>query len=182
MNILTGMIVEKAVGAAAPDRDELILQQRAQSRKEASEFTHLCKMLDAEEAGNITWDGFKTHMENEAMVAYMASLGLAVHEVELFFQIVAGAAGSGGVPIDQFVDGCMQMKGGATGIDMQRSLFETAQLQITLQRFQQECLESITRFERQSLRKLEVCVKQIENVAATGSNLGAASDSRLLEL
>jgi len=182
MNILTGMIVEKAVGAAAPDRDELILQQRAQSRKEASEFTHLCKMLDAEEAGNITWDGFKTHMENEAMVAYMASLGLAVHEVELFFQIVAGTAGSGGVPIDQFVDGCMQMKGGATGIDMQRQLFETNQLHATLQRVERACLESIKRFERQSSQKLEVCVKRIEDGTAKGSPPGATSSSELLEL
>ena len=37
------------------------------------------------------WQEFNQHMQNEAMVAYMASIGLEVHEVELFFHMVAGA-------------------------------------------------------------------------------------------
>lgn len=160
MNILTGMIVEKAVGAAAPDRDELVLQQRAKSRQDAREFTHLCKMLDRQRTGTITWEQFKEHMQNQAMVEYMASLGLAVHEVELFFKIVAGAIDLP-VSIDQFVEGCMQMKGGATGIDMQRQLFETDHMQRTLDRFEKRTFETL----RGCVRKIDAVVNRVSTMS-----------------
>merc|ERR1712232_1450930 len=37
------------------------------------------------------------------------------------------------VNIDEFVRGCMSMRGHATGVDMQRSLFESSRLHLRLQ-------------------------------------------------
>lgn len=132
-NILTGVIVEKAVSATQVDRDELILEQCLKSRKEADEFRALCKRLDTDSSGSITFEEFLECMEDERMVSYMATVGLEVHDVELFFKIVAKASSNDDrVDIDKFVEGCMSMRGGASGLDMQKSLYETSRLQARL--------------------------------------------------
>jgi len=94
--------------------------------------------MDRDKTGRISWKDFERNMRNEVMVAYMASIGLEVHEVELFFRVVAGAATSGEISIERFVDGCMQMKGNATGIDMQRQLFEMYLLTLEFKQFVHE--------------------------------------------
>merc|ERR1719453_2455220 len=75
-NILTGIFVEKAVCTSLPDRDDLVLQQRQKARQDAQEFRHMCSVLDKGKKGTIRWKDFERHMENDVMVAYMASIGL----------------------------------------------------------------------------------------------------------
>jgi hypothetical protein len=133
-NILTGIFVEKAVLATQPDRDELILQQCHKSRKEADEFRTLCNRLDTDGSGQISFEEFTQCMQDERMVSYMASVGLEVHDVELFFKIVANTETKDDqISIDQFVEGCMSMRGSASGLDMQKSLYEQTKLQGRLQ-------------------------------------------------
>lgn len=131
-NILTGIFVEKAVLATQPDRDEIILEQCRKSRREADEFRVLCRHLDEDNSGTISFEEFVQSMQDDRMVAYMASVGLEVHDVELFFKIVTNAANEE-ITIDQFVEGCFSMRGQATGLDMQKSLFETSKLNMRLQ-------------------------------------------------
>jgi len=104
LNILTGVFVEKAVAAAIPDREELVLAQRRNMLKDAQEFRHLCLQLDHDHKGHISLEEFQNNMTNETMVAYMASVGLEIHDVELFFRVVAGHDQTV-VGIDEFVDG-----------------------------------------------------------------------------
>merc|ERR1712232_1001038 len=88
------------------------------------------KRLDTDGSGQISFDEFVICMQDERMVSYMASVGLEVHDVELFFKIVANASSKDDqVEIDQFVEGCMSMRGSASGLDMQKSLYATTKLQ-----------------------------------------------------
>merc|ERR1719313_1538748 len=75
-NILTGIFVEKAVVAASPDRDDLILQQKKKAKEDAAEFRRMCHMLDESGDGLITSDEFEKRMQDEVMVAYLGTLGL----------------------------------------------------------------------------------------------------------
>merc|ERR1712232_172469 len=129
-NILTGIFVEKAVLASQPDRDELILEQSRKARKETEDFRSLCNQLDTDGSGTITLEEFVASMQDERMVSYMASVGLEVHDVEFFFRLIAGPTKHEELEIDleDFVAGCMSMKGPASGLDMQRELFETTRL------------------------------------------------------
>jgi hypothetical protein len=165
-NIITGFFVEKAVSAATPDRDDMILASKLKARETAKEFRHLCSVLDQDQTGTITWKDFERHMQNEVMVAYMASIGLEVHEVELFFRVVAGAA-AGEISIERFVDGCMQMKGAATGIDMQRQLFEMHLL-----------ADGLAQFERATLASLQQCKASIEELMSPMKSRRFAGTSR----
>jgi len=144
-NILTGIFVEKAVLASQPDRDELILEQTRKSRKEAEEFRALCKRLDTENTGSISYEKFVGSMQDEKMVSYMATVGLEVHDVETFFKVVASSEGDADlVGVDQFVEGCMSLRGGASGLDMHKSLHETARLQRQLRAMQENFTSRMT--------------------------------------
>jgi len=120
-NILTGIFVEKAVLASQPDRDELILEQSRKARKETDDLRFLCNQLDTDGSGTITLSEFVASMQDERMVSLMASVGLEVHDVEFFFRLIAGAGHTGELELDveEFVAGCMSMKGPASGLDMQ---------------------------------------------------------------
>jgi hypothetical protein len=135
-NILTGVFVEKAVVAATPDREELVLEQRRKALKEAEEFRRLCMRLDLDHTGTITQDEFKENMQDGSMVAYMASVGLEVHDVELFFNVIAEEGKE--ISIDRFVEGCMAMKGVATSLDVQKQIFKTERLADKLESLQQD--------------------------------------------
>jgi hypothetical protein len=124
-NILTGVFVEKAVVAAQPDREELILQQRRKVLQEAEEFRRLCERLDKSKDGTITLEEFKENMQDEDMIAYMASVGLEIHDVTLFFNVIGG---KGEVSLDRFVEGCMSMRGNATALDVQKTIYKTEKL------------------------------------------------------
>merc|ERR1712232_835858 len=96
------------------------------------------KRLDTDGSGQISFDEFVGCMQDERLVSYMASVGLEVHDVELFFRIVANAdTADVQVDVDQFVTGCMSMRGGATGLDMQKLLYETSRLQLKLRRMEE---------------------------------------------
>lgn len=88
-NVLIAMFVEKAAIASTPDREEMVLAKKRQAREDAREFRHLCSVMDTENSGVITWTDFQKYMQNEAMVTYLASVGIEVYEIELFFRVVS---------------------------------------------------------------------------------------------
>eukprot|EP00928_Gymnodinium_smaydae_P027241 TRINITY_DN21121_c0_g3_i1.p1 TRINITY_DN21121_c0_g3~~TRINITY_DN21121_c0_g3_i1.p1 ORF type:complete len:636 (-),score=113.04 TRINITY_DN21121_c0_g3_i1:51-1958(-) len=139
-NILTGIFVEKAVVASQPDREDLVLEQRRRSISEAKEFYNLCLRLDLDGTGTITLEEFKENMTNETVISYMASVGLEVYDVELFFRILAGPEEDADIPIDTFVQGCMAMRGTATGLDLQKQIHETLLLKDRLRKFEDDTL------------------------------------------
>merc|ERR1712039_864721 len=104
--------------------------------KEAQEMRRLFHTLDMDQSENITLQEFKTSMDNEIMAAYMISIGLELHDVEAFFETVCGRDES--VNIDEFVEGCMSMRGAATALDVQKQLHEARLLKCQLHEVQNE--------------------------------------------
>jgi hypothetical protein len=126
--ILQAVFVEKAVIAAQPDRDELIMEQCRKARMETEEVRVLCSMLDADNSGNISMQELQDGMKDETTVSLMASVGLEVRDAELFFKLITSMSNDTEIEIEEFVRACMSMKGNATGLDMQRELFETCKI------------------------------------------------------
>lgn len=141
-NILTGSLVEKAMSSSKPDRADRILSTRRQQQEQRKQFLEVVQAMDRNHDGRISWHEFNACMSNSALLAYMASIGIEVHDVQLFFNTVAKKRQDANgkveqyVIIEDFVEGCMHMKGNATAIDMQRQLFEVHQLSEQLADFQ----------------------------------------------
>jgi len=146
-NILTGMLVEKAVQAAAPDRSDLVLETRAKNREDSEELLRMCKMLDQDGNGTISREEFDNMLENSIFSAYMSSLGLEVSDTDLFFSTIAGSSVDDEITLDDFAHACVHMRGNATGVDMKGQLLETSAVL--------EHLQSCDQKNRQTLRNLE---------------------------
>ena len=145
-NVLTGQIVQNAIIANQGDVNDKILDERQKMGTELQDFRDLCKRIDTDNSGWITFNEFVKCMEDEQMVMYMASVGLEVRDVDLFFKIVANAPGADHrVDIDKFVEGCMSMRGYASGVDMQKTLYEIAQLYDRLEAMENNVTEQMSR-------------------------------------
>merc|ERR1712232_640963 len=90
-NVIIAAIVEKAVEAAAPDREALIMAKRKKTAADAKELKHMCELMDVDGSGDITWNEISDMLESMAFVTYMETLGLEVDDVRHFFELMAGS-------------------------------------------------------------------------------------------
>lgn len=117
-NVLTGMFVERVMKLAEPDHDQNVMEWRKERQAQQYEVKKLCKLMDSDNSGTISWEEFEGHLSDERVSAYFASLELDIKHAEMFFHTLVEANDGDEVDIDSFVEGCMQMKGTATSIDL----------------------------------------------------------------
>lgn len=124
VNILTGIFVDSAMRIAAPDRDAEILQQRRKDTADSEELKAIMReaLLVPEEVGDaflISKELFAVTLKNPKIHGYLATLGLDVKDVDLFFDTLAANSGEKEMRIDEFVAHAIRMKGLASSIDVQ---------------------------------------------------------------
>merc|ERR1712187_197894 len=74
--------------------------------------------LDTDGSGSIGYDEFISKMANPQVRHYMSAIGVNVtHAGELFKLLDVDDGGT--LEIEEFVMGCMQLKGGAKAVDME---------------------------------------------------------------
>jgi len=78
---------------------------------------------DADNSGTLSWDEFEKHLGDRRVSAYLASLDLNVSELRVVFDIL-DTERTGCVTIDDFVWGCMRLRGTAKSVDMCTLLYE----------------------------------------------------------
>lgn len=93
----------------------------------------MCKILDQDGGGTISRQEFDDMLENTIFTAYMSSLGLEVKDPQIFYSTIAGSPTLDEIPIEEFVDACVHMRGHASSVDMKRQLLETTKLLMHLE-------------------------------------------------
>merc|ERR1712205_202428 len=78
---------------------------------------------DDDKSGTLSWNEFEKHLGDRRVSAYMASLDLQVSELRVVFEIL-DTERIGTVTIDDFVWGCMRLRGTAKSVDMCTLLYE----------------------------------------------------------
>merc|ERR1712190_649206 len=89
-NIITAIIVEKAVTIASPDIDEELDAYHKQKVTDSEQFRLLCQLLDLDTTGTISLPEIESYMKIERFADYMSFMGLDIDDVRTFFMIVAG--------------------------------------------------------------------------------------------
>merc|ERR1712125_121703 len=110
---------------AQPDHDALALQERKQQLKEKNELLRVCKEMDINQDGYLDKNEFARYLKHGKLGAYLSVLGLDIREAEVFLKVLTKAAADAPIHIEDFVEGCLRMKGTATSLDMQALIFET---------------------------------------------------------
>jgi len=107
LNLVTGIFVDSAQTNIREDRD-LDLVNRVHE---------LFNTADDDHSGNISWQEFKNQLENPDMGEYFKTIDLDMSEAEHLFELL-DVHGVGSITSEEFVNGCLRMRGPAKAYDV----------------------------------------------------------------
>jgi len=79
--------------------------------------------LDEDKNGTLSWSEIVNHLEDPRVLAFLEELELDLHEAHGLFRLMDWGD-SGEVPLEEFVVGCLRMKGFARSVEVAGMMFE----------------------------------------------------------
>eukprot|EP00746_Dinoflagellata_sp_MGD_P007807 gnl/MRDRNA2_/MRDRNA2_115532_c0_seq1.p1 gnl/MRDRNA2_/MRDRNA2_115532_c0~~gnl/MRDRNA2_/MRDRNA2_115532_c0_seq1.p1 ORF type:complete len:662 (-),score=121.10 gnl/MRDRNA2_/MRDRNA2_115532_c0_seq1:22-2007(-) len=134
LNVITGVFVEKALASALDDRDAVISEQLAREESYANEVRRCFHEADEDGSGTITWKEFEVHLNDPRVQAYFKTLDIDASEVHGLFKLL-DMNEVGEVGTDDFVMGCMRLKGQARSVDLATLMYENKRIITSLNGF-----------------------------------------------
>jgi len=129
LNILTAIFVNNAMELARPDADTLAHEHRKKEFEAYEELQELSEMI-TDGTGMISTEQFATQLKCGRLGARLAVLGISVADADSFLELLTFTMDGGPGPIRpcDFVEGCMRLRGQATGINIQGIQQETRRI------------------------------------------------------
>jgi len=114
-------------------KDLLANEETVKYYERCNEIRKLFEKLDRDDNNSISREQLIEAFEDDRTCSEFTLMGLDIKDVECFFDLLLGLR-SGlrqeqEVDIDSFVEACMRMKGGATGIEQHMQLLESRHFQ-----------------------------------------------------
>eukprot|EP00927_Polykrikos_kofoidii_P029222 TRINITY_DN252_c0_g2_i8.p1 TRINITY_DN252_c0_g2~~TRINITY_DN252_c0_g2_i8.p1 ORF type:complete len:622 (-),score=109.48 TRINITY_DN252_c0_g2_i8:88-1953(-) len=127
LNIITGIFVQVAAELAAQDRVILTQSQMSQDATLMRSLMKLFPELDKDGSELITLEEFEACASDPHNAAYFTALGLDITKSKRFFNLI-DQDGSGQLTVEEFVMGCMRLKGHSKVIDFETLASENLKL------------------------------------------------------
>ncbi|CAK0876345.1 unnamed protein product [Prorocentrum cordatum] len=116
--IITGIFVDTALERLAPDREAMALSRRKEDEMVALELRKLWREV-GEDDEFISAADFHRGLRDDRIPAWFQHVGLSLDNVIQFFGVLWRSSENGKVRINNFVHGCMRLKGSASSFDIQ---------------------------------------------------------------
>jgi hypothetical protein len=113
MNVVTGVFVENALKNAT-DEQETFMVQHARA---------LFQKCDRDSTGRMSWDEFQSQMNDPEMKLYFNVIEVDVEEACELFRLL-DIDKSGEVDYEEFLNGCLRLRGNAKAIDLVTMMLE----------------------------------------------------------
>jgi voltage-gated sodium channel len=107
LNVITGVFVESAIQNAKEDSD----------LNTVSRIQEVFEELELAEGGRIVWDDFQEYLDEPKMKALFKAIDLDISEAQSLFRLL-DTRDSGSIITDDFIMGCLRLKGPAKSIDI----------------------------------------------------------------
>jgi len=94
--------------------------------------------MQKDDNGNVSVEEFRSHMEDERMLAFAARLDVETSDILQFFIALTGH-GKSGLDIDMFVLGCIKLRGSAKSVDLMHCLMQQQRINFEGEKFHTYC-------------------------------------------
>merc|ERR1740129_2579005 len=147
LNVVTAVFVDNAWQIAQMDRDLVVQEQTKKKEAYMKELKNLFMEADIDESGSLSWEEFEEHLQDNRVQAYLSTMELDVTEAHSLFKLL-DLHNQNKVHIDDFVNGCMRLKGGAKSIDVCTLLYENRKFNFKLQEYTAYAEKQFQRLEK----------------------------------
>merc|ERR1711957_882902 len=117
LNVVTAVFVETAMQRSQNDRELLVQQEMEQKLEFVETVQRVFMELDGNASGTITLDEFEKQIQDETVLTFLSTLELDIDQVRTLLTLL-DVDRNGEVDIDEFIGGCLRLKGGAKSLDM----------------------------------------------------------------
>lgn len=107
LNVVTGVFVDTALTRANRMKDNITVNNACR----------LFTLLDIDRTGQISVLEFESQLESQPMQEYLAEIDVDVSEAKWLFEIL-DINSTGTIDFDEFLSGCLRMKGPAKALDL----------------------------------------------------------------
>mmetsp|Transcript_104382 Transcript_104382/g.292482 ORF Transcript_104382/g.292482 Transcript_104382/m.292482 type:complete len:520 (-) Transcript_104382:114-1673(-) len=134
LNVVTGVFCQSAIEGAMHDADLQVQETLKNKQVFIEKARKLFQSLDCDHSGGITIKELEQHLDNDQMIAYFGSIGIEMNDAWTLFKLL-DAEESNTVSCDDFVMGCMRLKGAARSMDMAQLMYDQKMLRQKLAKF-----------------------------------------------
>mmetsp|Transcript_15531 Transcript_15531/g.35547 ORF Transcript_15531/g.35547 Transcript_15531/m.35547 type:complete len:892 (-) Transcript_15531:183-2858(-) len=124
LNVVTGLFCQSAIEMAQSDHQDLIATMLQEKQRFVKSLTKLFQEWDTSADGEITLGEFEEHLQDEKMVAFLKALELDIEDSWTLFKLLDQDNG-GTVSVDEFVEGCLKLKGHAKSMQVHQMMYES---------------------------------------------------------
>jgi len=127
LNIITGVFVDNAVETARTQREFLVQKEMEVKEQWLKEMRSIFLEMDADGSGTVNKDEILEFVNDDRVHYYLTALGLDVHDTERLFELLDENR-DGELDVDEFLAGCLRLKGMARSIDVYSLIHQSRQV------------------------------------------------------
>mmetsp|Transcript_67701 Transcript_67701/g.201335 ORF Transcript_67701/g.201335 Transcript_67701/m.201335 type:complete len:316 (+) Transcript_67701:1375-2322(+) len=123
LNIVTGVFVDGAIQRSSQERDLRLEKEKEQKRMYIAMLTDLLEEIDVEGTNKIYREDLEEAFKSEQVKHYFSVLDIDVADSNYLFDML-DLDRSGEVDMNEFINGCLRLKGNAKSIDIHTLMYE----------------------------------------------------------
>jgi voltage-gated sodium channel len=122
MRVISALFLQETMNSVARDQD-LVYQEKTRKRdKDVQKIREIFRSGDRDGGGTLCPKEFGALFKDPRMKVWLEHLGLDVAEVSGLFRLMDD--GDGLVTFEEFLSGCLRLRGGAKSVDLATLLYE----------------------------------------------------------
>jgi len=146
LNVVVGGVVKTTSEVYKRDKQLIVQEEQGRLRRYCEEIKGFFRQADQDESGTLTWEEFSKYLHDDKVKAYFQTLELDISQAHVLFTLLDSDE-SNEVAIDEFVDGCMRLKGQARSIDVNFLLYEIDKTLLKVESFAISVEDNVMRIE-----------------------------------
>lgn len=117
LNVITAVFIQTAIKQTESDVELVVAEEMAHRAEFTAVMQQVFMELDQNNSGALSYEEFEQHIEDEKIMTYLQTLELDATQIRSLFMLL-DVDRTGEVDLEEFVTGCVRLKGGAKNLDM----------------------------------------------------------------